>query len=326
MTRVNKAIELIRQHSKFILTTHALPDGDGLGAEMALYHFLMGAGKQCRVLNSHGTAPKFQCVDPLRKIEVFDSSRGIGEAEVIFVLDTSEWKMLGPLEKPIRASKAQVVFLDHHIPSDQHGAHFVIDQTCSSTGELVFRLLKLMKSPIDTSMAIPLYVALMTDTGSFRYRRTSPGSHLMAAELLEKGVRPDEVYESVYACDSVAKTRLLGHLLEAIQISADGRIAWLSCPKTLRSKYGATVEDTESFVNQLTLMENVEIGILFREEDSGEIKLSFRGNRGVKVIDIAKRLGGGGHLYAAGAKLQGSLSEVIGRVVKVVEKELKRVD
>ncbi len=312
---MNEVVELIKKNSRFILTTHVFPDGDGLGAEMGLYHFLNQFGKSCRVLNTHATAPKFQCCDPQYQIEVFDPKKGLGNVDVIFVLDTSEWKMLGPLEKPIRSSKAKVVFFDHHIPSDTEGAHFFIDQTCGSTGELVYRLLKTFNATLDLSMAVPLYVALMTDTGSFRYRRTNAESHRMAAELLEKGVRPDEVYESVYACDSVAKMRLLGNILEAIKTTEDGRIAWLVIPKVLRGRYGATVEDTESFVNQLTLMEKVEVGILLREEDSGEIKLSFRGNRGVKVIDIAKKLGGGGHLYAAGAKITGKMEAAVEQVI-----------
>jgi phosphoesterase RecJ-like protein len=168
-----------------------------------------------------------------------------------------------------------------------------------------------MRADIDSEMAMAIYVAIVTDTSSFRFKRTSPRSHLIAAELLQKGISPEDVYQHIYARDSFAKIRLFGHVLENIKTSSDERIAWLTIPRDVRRRYQATIEDTEAFVNQLTLIEGVDIGMLFREEDDGRIKVSVRGNGEIPVFGIAKKFGGGGHRHAAGMKLECSLDEAV---------------
>ena len=193
---------------------------------------------------------------------------------------------------------------------DEH----LIDEQYGSTGELLYTLLRFLRADIDAEMAMAIYVAIVTDTSSFRFKRTTPRSHLIAAELLQKGISPEAVYQHIYARDSFAKIRLFGHVLENIKTSDDERIAWLNIPRDLRHRYKATIEDTEAFVNQLTLIEGVDIGMLFREEDDGRIKVSIRGNGEIPVFGIAKKFGGGGHRHAAGMKLECSLAEAIQKV------------
>ena len=295
-----------------MITTHALPDGDGLGSEMAMHFYLKKIGKKSYVINSNPTPEKFQIVDPHQEIIVYDSGKALPQVDLVLVMDTNESKMLGPMEEAIRALKKPMIFVDHHVPDiEENLDDHLIDEQYSSTGELVYSFLRHLKADIDSEIALAIYVSILTDTSSFRFKRTTARSHLIAAELLQKGVLPEEVYQQIYARDSFAKIRLFGKVLETIRTSEDGRIAWLTITKDMREHYKATIEDTEAFVNQLTLIEGVEIGLLFREEDDGRIKVSIRGNREVPVFGIAKKFGGGGHRHAAGVRLARPLDEVI---------------
>lgn len=311
---MEKFAQLIRKHERFLLTTHVMPDGDGLGSEMALHGYLRKTGKRSIVMNASPTPEKFQLVDPRGEIQIFSPGQKLPAVEAVFVLDTSDWKMLGPMAEPIRALGVPVVFVDHHVPELDDLDNHLIDEQYASTGELVYAFLRHLRADIDGDIALAVYVSILTDTASFRYKRTSARSHQVAAELLQKGVSPESVYQYIYGRDSLAKIRLFGQVLADIKSSSDERIAWLIVPRDMRAFHKATVEDTEAFVNQLTLMANVDIGIMFREEDDGRIKVSLRGRGEIPVVGIAKKFGGGGHRHAAGMKLTMSLEEAVRQV------------
>ncbi len=319
---VEKFIEKILASRRFLLTTHANPDGDGLGSQMAMHFYLKKVGKQSVVLNPGPTPAKFRSVDPRGEIQVFDKSKALPPADLIFVFDTNDERMLGEMREPLKKHGAQVVFVDHHVPEKGNLDAHLIDEQYAATGELVFCLLRNLRADIDEEMARALYVALVTDTGSFRYKRTSPRTHQVAAELLQKGVLPEKVFRDVYSRDSLEKVRLFGHVLDGIQTSQGGRIAWLTIPKATRLKYGATVEDTESFVSSLGYVHGVDIGMLFREEDDGTVKVSFRGSGEIAVVGLAQEFGGGGHRHAAGARLKLALKDAVQKVCAAAERTL----
>lgn len=315
--------KLILKAERILLSTHANPDGDGLGSMMALHTYLKKVGKTSLPINPGPTPEKFQLVDPKGEIQVFQGG-DLPEVDLILVLDTNDARMMGPMEAPLAESPARLVFVDHHIPEASHGGeNHLIDESYAATGELVYDLLRHLKADVDKQMALAVYVAILTDTGSFRFKRTSARSHEIAAQLLKRGVAPEEVFQGVYARNSLAKTRLFGHVLENIQVRAEGKLAWITIPKATRLGFGATVEDTEAFVNQLTLVEGVSIALMFREEDDGRVKVSLRGIGDVAVVGIAKKFGGGGHRHAAGMRVAQTLDQVVSEVVAEAEKTLQ---
>jgi phosphoesterase RecJ-like protein len=320
---LDKIVTAIREAKSFLVTTHYLPDGDGLGSQMAFHRAMRGMDKVSFVVNSSPTPEKFQLVDPHHEIGLYSPQTPLPEADLILVMDTSDYQMLGPMEAPLRAAKSRLIFVDHHLPEIAEVGEHLIRESFGSTGELVFQLLKDLQAPIDRLAAVALYTAIITDTNHFRFKRTTPSSHRAAAELLEKGVLPEDVYQAIYAHDSQAKVRLLGDVLKDLGSTPDGRIIWLTIPATLRRHYGATVEDTESFVNQLTLIEGASIGIVFREDDDGRIKVSIRGNGEIPIYAIAKSFGGGGHRQAAGVKIRDSLANVQKQVLAAAEETLR---
>ncbi len=310
---MKKVLDLIKKKNSFLLTTHVMPDGDGLGSEMALHRYLKSQKKKSYVVNSHATPLKFELVDPKSEIQVFGELAKLPKVDAILVLDTHDPKMLGGMEKSLRALGVPIVYLDHHVLDEKQlgieNEIYFVDEKYGSTGELIFALLKTLRARIDRAIALPIYVSILTDTGSFRFNRTTASSHRVAAELLETGISPEEVYRCIYARDSFAKIRLFGHVLENIKTSIDEKIAWLSIPKEMREHFQATVEDTEAFVNQLTLIEGVQVGILFREEDDGRVKVSLRGNRNIPILAVAQKFGGGGHRFAAGMRMRFPMEE-----------------
>lgn len=307
-------LEILRTGSRFLLTTHDLPDGDGLGSEMALHLALKQLGKTSYVLNPSETPEKFSLVDAQNEIRAY-GGEDLPTVDAVFILDTNEIEMMGSLAAPLKALGVPLVFVDHHVLDEVlPGPHFM-DERYAATGEMVYALVKGLGARTEPAIALALYVAIVTDTAGFRYKRTSPESHRIASELLASGVEPEKVYRSIFARESTAKLKLLGHTLENLQTSEDGRIAWMTIHKADRKRYGATVEDTESFVGFVTLLRGVEIALLFREEDDGRVKISFRGLNNVPVVELAKRFGGGGHRFAAGARVSESLATVVTRVV-----------
>jgi len=315
---LKKFADTLRQFSRFLITTHVQPDGDGIGSEVALHRHLIKIGKKAWIINPSPTPEKFEVVDPRQTIQVFEPSMPPPQVDAVIIVDTNELKMLGPMAAMVESLNVPIRFIDHHVKELQDTSEHLIDENSGASGELVYRFLKTEKAVIDFEMAQALYVAILTDTGNFRYQRTSSNTHECVAELLKLGVKPERVFQSVFCKDSPEKLKLLGETLRTLQISEDKTCAWVVISKEMRKSSQATIEDTESFIGHLTVLKGVRVVVLFREEDDGTTKLSLRGLNGQSVVDIAKKFGGGGHQFAAGAKISASLSETIPRVLQAV--------
>lgn len=308
--------------SSFLITTHIQPDGDGIGSAIALYHHLTLAGKKAWIVSPSPTPEKFEVVDPGKVIQVYQPGFQLPTVDAVIIVDTNEVKMLGPMTPAVESLKVPILFVDHHVKELQNTQDHLIDEFAGSSGELIYRLVKSVNGEINLDMANALYVAILTDTGNFRYHRTSPSTHETVAELIRKGVKPESIFQSVFGKDSISKLRLLGEVLKGLQTDCDGKLVWVSISKQARHESQATLEDTESFIGHLTLLRGVRIVALFREEDNGGTKLSLRGMNNQPVIEIAKKFGGGGHRFAAGAKIQKPLAETISLVLKEAASKL----
>lgn len=313
---------------RVLISTHLLPDGDGLGAEAALFHYLKRARKACRIYNPDLLPKRYKFLDPKTQILL-----GPGEVELWdtcdlwIIVDTNDPRRLGKLWNELSLRAKKIVFLDHH-PEIQ-GSHeiaypphatVVSDTTSSSIGELLHHLFKeLDLAKVNKDVATGLYVSVMTDTNSFRYARTTPEAHRIAAEMIEEGVNPEEVYQHIYSSKEVSHLQLLGNMLQNVKSSPGGRVAWLEMNLALRKKHGATADDTQSFLNQLLLLKDAEIVCFFREEDDGTVRISIKSKGKIIINRVAMELGGGGHDYAAGVALSSPLEKSVDTVIKRLE-------
>lgn len=323
---------LILKAKRVLISTHVLPDGDGLGAETALFHYLKRSKKACRIYNPDPLPKRYRFLDPKAQVIL-----GPGEVELWdtcdlwIILDTNDPRRLGSLwgEMALRAKK--IVFLDHHGDYDDDKvevrypphATLIRDETLGSIGELLHSLFELLNlSKLNKEAALGLYVSVMTDTNSFRYARTTPMSHRIAADAIAMGVNPEEIYQHIYSSKELSHVQLLGHLLQNVKVASGGKLAWLEMDYALRKKHLASADDTLSFLNLLLLLKDAEVVCLFREEDDGFVRVSIKSKGRIVVNRLAMELGGGGHEFAAGLALKMPLDKTVEAVSKRLEAQI----
>jgi phosphoesterase RecJ-like protein len=197
-----------------------------------------------------------------------------------------------------------------------------LDAAASSTGEMIFKFIMLAGLPIDRDMALCLYTAIFTDTGSFRYSNTSPECLRISATLLDAGADPWLVTEHVYESFSFNRLKLLGCVLSDMERSPDKRMAWVVVSEDLLRKTGTTSEDTDNFVNFVRSVNGVEVAILFRQTANDQYKISLRSKGRIDLSALAQALGGGGHKNAAGCTQDGTLEDIKRKVLTEVAKAI----
>lgn len=315
---------ILRSHRTFILTTHVNPDGDALGSELALARTLRKLGQSVRILNHSATPENYRWMDPDCELLTFSASDHrslLLAAEVIIILDTNHPDRLRSLAPSVLESKALKVVIDHHLDPDAFADHYYVDGDATSTGELLFHVIaSLPEITLTKDLAVPLYTAIMTDTGSFRYPRTSEKTHRIAAELLRAGVDPSEVFVNVYENWTPGRMRLLGEVLDSMKTASDGKIAYVICTRDMFRNTGTTEVETDSFTVYPMSIRGVRVGILFNELVDG-VKISFRSKGTIPINELAKEFGGNGHMNAAGARLfDVRLDDIISQVIGQAEK------
>jgi phosphoesterase RecJ-like protein len=321
-----------------------MPDGDGLGAEIALYHYLVRLGKDARIINPDQLPPRYRFLDPAGTIEIAGSLRTpFNGADLAIVVDTGDYRRLGPLWNQLKSSCSTVIFLDHHprlpdesppAPVNGDGAEVydVIDERSSSIGELLYRLFHVAHDVLDPvnpsfrlspEIALGLYVSIITDTNSFRYSKTTALSHRIAADLIDYGLQPELIYQNIYSTKSVDHLRLIGTALSGVCQSEDGSVAWVEIEKGLRHKHKASGDDTQNIVNFMLLLQDPEVLVMLREEDDGRIKASLKSKGQIIVNRIAAEFGGGGHDFAAGFNAKGTMAEVRVKLLERLREEMR---
>jgi phosphoesterase RecJ-like protein len=323
-------INLINLGRRFLITTHINPDGDAIGSEMALFHILRNLGKQVSIINESSTPYYLRFLDPQNIIKALtlpaDTPRltQLPKLDGIFILDISEWDRLGRMRGLIQSNPAPKICLDHHPAQEQLAEISIVDEEACNTGILVFELIAQLGITLTKSVAEALYVALLTDTGSFRFSNTDVKAHQMAAQLIKAGVVSHEIYSKIYEQGSWNRVKLLGSALSSIQSCCQEKVAYLVISQELLNSYGVHPDEIEGFVEFPRMIEGVEVVILFFEREKEKIRISLRSKGKVDVQEIANSLGGGGHPYAAGIRLEKPLSQAISSVLTVVQEKFQK--
>lgn len=309
---------VFRPGQRVCLTTHVNPDGDGLGSEVGLAHLLRARGLTVSITNPTATPARFQFLfEELPGVDrTSEAVKEIRRCDVIVVLDISELGRLGMLAEAVRERGVPVACIDHHVsPGLLPPGPRYVDPTASATGELVFEIAKANGWVIEQPAARGLYVALLTDTGGFRFSNTHPRTLRIAAELLETGLDPEGIYLDVYARAPEGRPRLLGEALQTLVVEPAIGLAWVTIPPGAVERLGLTSDDLDGVVEYPRSIDGVRMALLFREVSAGRVKVSLRSVGSVDVAAFAKQFGGGGHTKAAGLAVVGSLPEVQGSVL-----------
>ena len=242
------------------------------------------------------------------------------------MLDIADVKRLGVLTDAVRALAIPKRTIDHHIPSDEPpGPVIVSDTSACATGELIYDLSEVLDLEIGREAARGMYVAILTDTGSFRFSNTSPRCHAIAATLLARGLDPEEFYRRIYASAPLGKLKLLGEALETLEADEASGVSWISVPADALERFQVSGEDLDGIVEHARSVAGTRIALFFRDLGHGKIKVSFRSTGDVDVNRLARQFGGGGHAKAAGALITGSLEDVRRRVVETARRYVRDV-
>lgn len=310
-------VRLIKAKKTFLLTTHVNPDGDGLGAQSALYVTLKKMGKKVHVVNHDELPHRFSYLPFTADYKVSDK---VPAHDVCFVLDAGNFSRIREGVK--REEFGILVNIDHHYSNDGYGDYNLVLPEAAATGDVVYQLIRALKVKVDKGIAESIYTSIITDTGRFRYSNTTPYIFKMAAELLEAGADGSKVSESVFG-DITKEAMELTHLaLGTIKTHNDGRIGTMTLTQEDFKKSGALDEDTENLINLVRNLNTVKLAAFLKEMPDGRVKISLRSKNGLNVADVAGKFGGGGHAYAAGAVMPGPLDQALKQVLAACQAAL----
>ena len=309
MSITSDIIDVIRRHSRFLVTSHIRADGDSIGSEVATLHALRALGKDVQVVND-GPVPRiFQFLDTQGELSS-DAASAWGDPGVVIVLDATALDRTGQVAKRIR-DDALIVNIDHHVSNERFGTLNWIGTEHSSTGEMLYGLFEeggMLKPGI---VLDALYVAIITDTGRFTQGNATAGALEAAGGLVRAGVDAGEIGNQLYRNESFGLALLRAKAFTTIEQRAEGRAAVMCLTQKMFADTGVDPIDTQEFADIPRSLAGVEVGVLLRElPEAGRIKVSFRSRGKVDVNAIAQRFDGGGHVRASGCEVPGSLDQV----------------
>jgi len=309
---LDQILKAIRARHRFVVTSHARPDGDGIGSALACGQILRVMGKQAAVVIYDGIPRIYQSL-PFADRAIQSHTVPPNDAVILLECDSTRRALLEGLDQCF------LINIDHHA-SGRNFAHINwVDPTVMATAELIYRLARLACVPIDRDIATCLYTALMTDTGSFMFEGTNEHTFTVARELVLAGADPAQCARHIYFGHSTAKMRLLGAALT--HLHREGPLAWIWVTREQMDRFGAREEDCEGLVNYALSMGDVQVAIFFRELSDGRYRVSLRSKGEVNVSTVAEHFGGGGHKCASGFSLEGPLAIAVGRVVERLRAE-----
>ncbi len=327
MIDFNKLKEIINSNNSFLLTTHVNPDADAIGSEIAFYLILKELGKKIKIVNHSTTPYNLEFLDIDNVIEKYDEEEHadvLNEMDVLVALDFNRSDRIVRMQKKFLESKKLKICIDHHQEPEDFVDDIFCDTEYSATGQIIYDFIKktsLVK--LNYNLAYPIYAAIMTDTGSFRFERTTPEIHRISAELLELKVIPGELFDKIYDQSKFSKIKLMGEALNSMQLYGnDKKIGYMVLRQETFKSLDAIESDTDGFVNFSLSVEGVVIGLLFIELKQG-FKVSFRSKGTIPVNKLAAEFGGGGHINAAGARIfNGKLDDYLPKILSKTEEYL----
>ncbi|RYD06811.1 hypothetical protein N752_02430 [Desulforamulus aquiferis] len=284
-----------------------MPDGDSLGSILALGLGLQTLGQEVTMVSSDPVPDLYTFLPGAEQIVV--GKVPPGNYDLFIALDCSVIDRLGKYVESVLNSEITTLVIDHHVNDNPFGHYNYVEPKSAATGQIVMDLLDLINIEIDNKLAINLYTAIVTDTGSFRYENTTPEVHVKASRLIDLGIPVSKLSNLIFGEQPVESIRLLQVALQSLEISKCGQIAWLSITQEQVQSVGAEDQHVDGLINYPRKIKGVEVAIVFKELNDGMVKVSLRSKYQVDVNLLAKKFGGGGHVRASGCTLKGGLDQ-----------------
>jgi len=316
---IDRILDIVNESKKICVAGHVRPDGDCIGSQIALTLALRERGKTVCCWNEDAVPQKYAFLDPGHVLHKPESGH---EFDLVIAADCASFERLGAVG-PAVVKRGSLINIDHHESNTRYGDVNWISEDEASTGELIFQLLQAAEWEITPAMADNLFTAVSTDTGSFQYPTTKPGTYQIAGELVGLGAHLDKICNEVYQSFSLQRVRLLKHLYNHFHLTHDNQIAYLWLKKKDFARTGAERNDTEGLIDHIRSIEPVVVACVLEEVEPELTRVSLRSkSAAVNVNDIAAQFGGGGHPAAAGARIAGSPLSTQRRVIAAIRKAL----
>jgi phosphoesterase RecJ-like protein len=310
MEKAQKTIaDLIRRSQTFLITSHIDPDGDAIGSALAISSVLMRLGKSAKVLFEEPVPLTFDFLKGSDQV----ITASTGPCEVAIVVDAAGLDRVGWVKDEV-AKCPVVVNIDHHGSNDNFGHHNLVLTSAGACGEIVYSLLMDLTDTLTVDEAEALYVAILSDTGCFRFPTTSADTLRTAASLIDAGVKPYHTASEIFWKRSPSALQLLGGALSTIEVTNDGAVATMEITQRMFAESGGTPKDIEGFANYPRSIRDVLVGVFVREMGDGLFRVSLRAREGYRVDQVAKAFGGGGHPTAAGFRIRGEIDDIKARL------------
>ena len=316
---IDRILDAIRDAKTICVVGHIRPDGDCIGSQLGLTLALRAEGKKVVCWNQDSVPAKYRFLDPDKD---FEKPKAGEKFDLVIATDCASYERLGSVVEFIKERKL-LINIDHHESNTRYGDVNWISPREPSTGELIHRLLKTARWPITKPIADLLFTAVSTDTGSFQYPSTRPGTFHVGAELVTRGANLAKICDEVYQSFPLSRARLLKHVYNKFKLTDNDRIAYFWLKKADLSRTGAETNDTEGLIDHIRAIEPVIVACVFEEVEPELTRISLRSKSAdVNVSDICGQFGGGGHTAAAGARIAGRPMSIQRRVVAAIKKAI----
>jgi len=316
---IDRILEGLRESGSICVVGHIRPDGDCVGSQLGLTQALRNEGKKVLCWNEDPLPQKYEFLD---RDHLFQKPKKGMKFDCVVATDAASFERLGTVGQCITDRKL-FINIDHHESNTRYADVNWVSAREPSSGELIFRLLQAAKWPITKPIADCLFTAVSTDTGSFQYPSTRPGTYHVAGELVRRGADLAKICDEVYQSYPLSRVRLLRHVYSRFRLTHQNQIAWFWLKKADFARTGAESSDSEGLIDHIRAIAPVVVACVFEEIDDNMTRISLRSKSDkVNVNEIAAQFGGGGHPAAAGARIAGKPISVQRRVIGAIKKAL----
>lgn len=298
---VQQIVDAIRTRQRFVLSSHSRPDGDSIGSQLAMAYALRALGKQVAIVNQDAAPAPLMAFPGVSDIEIAPRANGTFDAAIIMECSDLARTGVSGLDRQF------LINIDHHPGNAAYGDINWFDPTAAACGEMVFELVRHLDVGLTPEIATHVYLAILTDTGSFHYSSISPRTFDICRAALEAGVNPVEVARNVYDSNNMGRLKLFGSVLSAMQLDPTGHIAIVYLDHEMARAAGGTYEDTEGLINLPLTVKEIQAVVFFKQIEGDDYRVSMRSKGDIDIGSVAKGFGGGGHKNAAGCTVSGPI-------------------
>jgi len=321
---LKKVVDCVKRHKNFLITSHANPEGDALGSELAFYALLKKLGKSATIVNEDDFPCEYGFLPQKFNVKKFRKNMKSIKFDCFVVLDCSDLKRTGEVYR-VNERHKPTLNIDHHISNQRFGNINWVEPYTSSCAEMIYKLYKRLHVPFDRNIAISLYVGMLTDTGSFHYPNTNSLTHKAVSELLKYKLDIQQIYKNVYENITLSDMRFLAKILPRMKCDPGGKIAWFQIKRNMLKNRKLSFDLTDYMLTFARAIKGVEVVALFKENlgVENEVRVNLRSQGKIDVNRIAQFFGGGGHKTASGATVRGKIDQVRKKVLAKIKESFR---